>query len=269
MSKQDFIYENAPLIEVIAEVRWVLIPLRAIPGAQVDPHFGAFTQEFARAVKLGGYIFDEMIIPPNVPLELFAGQPVRRFRRKPGGWPLFQIGPGLLTANIVPPYKGWAIFREVLSEGLSLLFDAYPLASQYLHINRMELRYIDAFVREHGYDPSGDFLASNLGIEVRMPDGIVLDSARSSYTNIEIFLQTNRPENSTGILKFVRGFKNDNDALIGELVIRQEKILENAEIKFIKTWFDEAHEMLGIWFDVMAKDQLKERMGPKRYIGAD
>ncbi len=35
----DFIYENAPLVEVIAEVRWRLVRIVSIPGAELDPMF--------------------------------------------------------------------------------------------------------------------------------------------------------------------------------------------------------------------------------------
>ena len=78
-----------------------------------------------------GFSFVEELVPPDFPKELAPRQPHFRYRRADETWPLFQLGPGLFTANFVPPYKGW--FQEVkpcLMQGVETLLKTYPLADR-------------------------------------------------------------------------------------------------------------------------------------------
>jgi uncharacterized protein (TIGR04255 family) len=232
----------------------------------------AFADEFSRLTKEAGFGSYERLLPEAFPLELIAGRPVMRFRRKPNGWPLFQIGPGLFTANIVPRYEGWRAFKRVLTNGLEGLFEAYPLSERYLKITRVELRYIDGFTDKHGYSDPNDFLSRNLQISVKVPELLLEEFAVSQnayFTNIETFIELKKPELSTGILKFSRGTKDGRDALIGELMVRREQGIQNEKKDFLSIWFDEAHYALRSWFDILAVAELKDKMGPKRAVGEE
>jgi uncharacterized protein (TIGR04255 family) len=240
-----------------------------MPGSHIDPHFGAFADEFSRLAKEAGFGSHERLLPESVPLELVAGHPVMRFRRKPGAWPLFQIGPGLFTANIVPPYEGWRAFRYVLREGLGYLFDAYPFHERYLKLNHIALRYIDGFAEEHGYSNFNEFLSNDLQISVNFPT-LILDQFASSqnayFTNIETVIELKTPELSIGTLKFARGTKDTREALIGELTVRREQSIEDKKIDFLSDWFDIAHHTLRSWFDILSGEELKKKMGPTRAV---
>jgi uncharacterized protein (TIGR04255 family) len=55
---------------------------------------------------------------------------------------LAQVGPNLLSANVLPPYPHWPEFRRFIFECL----DAYIKAAKPQKIERMTLRYIDRIV---------------------------------------------------------------------------------------------------------------------------
>jgi uncharacterized protein (TIGR04255 family) len=140
MSKErDFLYDNPPLAEVIAEIHWELVPLKSVPGGGVDPSFEPFSGAINGIFADNGYTHIERMIPDQVPLEFLAHKVVSRFRTSANKWPLFQIGPGLLTVNIVPPYQGWSSFAPALKLGFEALHKAYPSASTHLRIKRMEV----------------------------------------------------------------------------------------------------------------------------------
>ena len=46
MTTDDFIYENAPLREVIVQAWWRLQPIFGSADAAIDPHFSVFAEQF-------------------------------------------------------------------------------------------------------------------------------------------------------------------------------------------------------------------------------
>ena len=44
----DYVYENAPLIEVIAEIHWTLKNLKVPPDLKIDPFYDLFEGEFLK-----------------------------------------------------------------------------------------------------------------------------------------------------------------------------------------------------------------------------
>jgi uncharacterized protein (TIGR04255 family) len=168
----DFLYAKAPLIEVITEVHWALQPLLAIPNAAIDPHFSVVAEKFADRARSGGFGLLERLIPAEVPIEMFPHRPLLRYRRTPKEWPIFQLGPGLLAINIVPPYRGWREYESYVALGVEWLFVSYPLPESYLKIEKLEVHYIDGFTRMHGLANYLDFVKQQLTIRIEVPPRI-------------------------------------------------------------------------------------------------
>jgi uncharacterized protein (TIGR04255 family) len=272
MADPDILYENAPLIEVIAEIRWELLELASMPGAAVDPHFGALVEDFRKEAAKVGFDAVERLIPEDVPVEIIPWRPVSRFRVGPAKWPLFQIGPGLFTANIVPPYEGWEVFREVIQTGLKCLYKAYPSPDRYLHIKLIELRYLDGFTQEHGYQNYRSFLDKHLGIRNEIRKEITdryIDSEESIVFSSETRMNLIKPSGSVGFIKVSPGKKDNKDAIISELLVRKTEKPVPSDGKVIAQWFDEAHETLHDWFEIMISAELRERMGPSRPVRSE
>ena len=178
---KDFVYSPPPLVEVISEVRWETTPVAAIPGASIDPHFLVFNKKFSDRLKKTGFEYVQRVVPEEIPIELTSENPIFRFRKAKNAWPLYQNGPGLFTANIVPPYKGWKEFKKFLDEGLTHLYSSYPMPNEYLRIKRLELRYMDAFQAHHGaIKRYPNFLEDHLGIVLRLPNLSDKDAASAS-----------------------------------------------------------------------------------------
>ena len=168
--RRDFVYENPPLIEVIVEVHWEMQRLPSMDGA-IDPFYFDFVDKFRIAVKKKGFIFEEDITPPGVPIEFLGNQPVKRFRRKEKTWPLFQIGPGVMTVNIIPPYQGWEAFIPSIRDGLNALFNTHKGLKKSVKINRLVLRYINGFDKKFGMNHMGIFVDKKLNLSVPIPSG--------------------------------------------------------------------------------------------------
>jgi uncharacterized protein (TIGR04255 family) len=267
---KDFVYSTPPLVEVISEVRWETTPVAAIPGASIDPHFLVFNKKFSERLNKTGFEHVQRVVPEEVPIELTSGNPIFRFRKAQNAWPLYQNGPGLFTANIIPPYKGWKEFKKFLDEGLTHLYSSYPMPNEYLRIKRLELRYMDAFLAEHGaIKEYPNFLEKHLGISLQLPNLSNKEATTASFIgNIHIPLPN--VENSVGIISIKPGLITKNDkkkeAIIMELIIRKNEFSPQFKKKNIVSWFNKAHTQLHSWFDKVCSDELKETFGEKREI---
>ena len=268
---KDFVYSTPPLIEVISEVRWETTPVAAIPGASIDPHFLVFNKKFSDRLKKIGFGYVQRLVPEEVPIELTSGNPIFRFRKAKNAWPLYQNGPGLFTANIIPPYKGWKEFKKFLDEGLTHLYSSYPMPNEYLRIKRLELRYMDAFQVQHGaIKRYSEFLEDHLGIVLRLPNLSDKEAmAASLIGDIHIPLPNMK---SLGIISIKPGQitqkDKKNEAIIMELIIRKNEFPPQFNKRNIVSWFDKGHSLLHKWFGQVCSDELKVTFGEKKEISS-
>lgn len=262
----DYVYENPPLGEVITEIFWTLVPLSAISGAFVDPFFETTSSAFRPLLAKRGFSHVERLLPEGVPLELTAGQPLFRFRASSNSWPLYQLGPGVFTCNVTPPYGGWSNFRRNVKDGLDALFEAFPVPEKQFRTNLIRLRYLNGFDAAFEYDETNmpSFIASRFGLALNIPSDI-LKRLDSSPEKIIPTFEVNIP-NSQGaemILRVARGEKNKKPALVLELWMQQQKNVSANTADALQEWFDRAHDTLHDVFELLATKKLKDAMGRK------
>lgn len=178
----NVVFKQPPLVEIIAEIRWdiagqpVLPPQHAgapflVPdGSAHEAHFMNFTSK----AGANGFGLIERIVPSGFPL--LANQVAFRFRKNPQteGAPLFQIGPGIFTANIAPPYKSWQTFLPFIELGLEMLFESCADADKDRKISSVRLRYLDAFGENlRKGKPVSNFLREVLGVKIELPESVM------------------------------------------------------------------------------------------------
>ena len=266
----NFIYENAPLIEVIAEVRWALVPLTSMPGAAVDPLFPRASERFTEAVGKIGFSHVERLIPAEVPLEVVAYNPVLRYRREADKWPLFQIGPGLFSCNITLPYKGWTAFRSVIGSGLQALHESYEFGSVLVEPSMVHVRYINGFTAKHGMVAFADFCTADLNLGVALPLGVVGSVADPAglVFSVEFGFPLAGMDGSKMGIKCAQGQTKGIPAAILELsVTRQTDLRLATNVPDILAWMDQAHTSIRGIFQQMTSPRLRDAMGPIKQVG--
>ena len=107
MGRKDL--KNKPLVEALLEVKWEL-PVRNTPGIEGDPHYPLLLGRLSERVETD-YPFHEALPTAQIPDAMVAHMAQHRFRTSEGGWPLIQVGPGLMTVNETDGYT-WDDFRE-------------------------------------------------------------------------------------------------------------------------------------------------------------
>jgi len=267
----DFVFENPPLVEVICEVHWQIQDISIIPGGGVDPQFAVFSEQFAQAAGKNGFRLREDLAPAEVPIEFLARKPTQRYRSGPNTWPLYQIGPGIFTANIVPPYQGWNSFRKALHAGFDMAYASYPIADKLFQIRHVVLRYLNGFTARHGLESLSAFLRTGFNIRADAPDSFkkqFVEGARDITYLLETRFGTASPLGGLCAIKIAPGkVKNDN-AVILELRISTKREVPNS-IEQTKKWFDTAHDAASAIFLATITDNLRKTFGAERKIESE
>jgi len=259
----DFVYERAPLIEVILEIHWKIKPLGSAPNAAIDPYYDLFREAFLENCKAKLPIV-EQLVPSEIPAEFVSDQPHLRLRPTKAGWPLVQIGPGVMTVNIVPPYAGWAEFKKFIEWAFDLLYASYPMAERTLHPLRTHLRYIDVFDAKYGLDGYSNFVDVHLGV-ARPIRPEVVDEIAASPKEITYSADTRfavkSPIGSTARVRIAPGQSDGRDAVILELHCDGAMPGGYQSEEILLSWYDEAHATLHVLFDKTTSTELKEKFG--------
>ena len=171
-------FKKAPLVEMIAELRWgEAQPVQPnVPtimhgmGADLDQFFMSFGGE----VYQHGFRRAERLVPPGFPV--FPFQPVYRYRRESSDDTavLFQVGSGLFSANAMPPYRSWKNVSPTVKTGVDSLLKVRLTGEKDKTFSLLSLRYINAFGPELTEGRSiAPFMREILGFELGFPQVIV------------------------------------------------------------------------------------------------
>lgn len=217
-------FENPPLVELVAELRWkdAHTPSEFPAGFPFPVNTEAFDKQLpmiTKAMVLAGYGASERLVPSGFPLPSDA--PIMRYRysgndgdelgREHLPSTVFQLGIGVFTANAVQPYKSWNDFKHVVEVGVKILLDARKGADGGYSLS---LRYIDAFRSDLSGDLSHlQFLTDVFGFKIQMPECLTKHSVEGkvglqtmqitiplSFGNLHLQMAEGEMENASGYI---------------------------------------------------------------------
>lgn len=193
-------YKNAPLVELVAEVRWGTGGVVGAPPQGAGPvmvatgQYEEFFMRFGSRLGTLGYDRIERLVPPGFPTLPF--QTIYRFRKteqeQGQGTTLYQVGAGVFSANITPPYHSWKQFRPVVEKGIELLLETRNAAEQNVPFDISNLRYINAFGDKFTKGLSvAKFVQEVLGFKIELP--IAVRNEASPNSEIKPLFQLSIP----------------------------------------------------------------------------
>jgi uncharacterized protein (TIGR04255 family) len=188
-------FAKAPLIELIAELRWtpqgstLLEP--AQPGLPPALFLGGAKQEefythVASALHKAGFNRSERLSPVGVPFTMHEA--VYRFRSDDDNTSvLYQVGFGIFSVHAVPPYHSWSEFLPFVKAGIEILLRCRPEADLKQPFGQTNLRYID-FFGEHLTQGRSvpSFISDVFGIRTTLPDALTKLAASNELKSLYI-----------------------------------------------------------------------------------
>jgi uncharacterized protein (TIGR04255 family) len=262
-------YKNAPLVELITEIRWGAGALAPNPGPQISfhtvgpaagsdeelyGHFGALMAEqgFGRSERLA-------------PMGISAPPAQATIRYRPTDTklasPLFQIGQGVLTANALPPYKSWVEFSPKVRLGIDILFNAHTRANLPLpSVQVAVVRYIDAFPDSlTGGRSVRAFLQEVMGIDLVLPKELL--SKATNAAQIEQIVQLALPTSAGRMqLSFAEGRNGNERAIMWDASVGVERAF-GPDINAVMQALTEERQIIHDMFRALTKP-LHNAMGP-------
>jgi uncharacterized protein (TIGR04255 family) len=242
------VFKKPPLVEIAAELRWQLANVKGLPAdlsraplpVDASSHEVQF-MNFAGKAGEKGFSFVERIIPPGFPM--LANQVAFRYRNRTisSGAPLYQLGPGIFTISMVPPYKSWDAFRPYIDLGIALLFDSWEQKDR-PNFSSVRLRYTDAFSDEMRQGLSSvEFLSEKLGIGILLPESVkkFCNDAQGIKPNISATIPIQRGtlelRVSEGWIRNMRSLIMGTSVSMGDSFNTRSSLLEA---------FDAAHQVI-------------------------
>lgn len=177
-------------------------------------------------MRFGGEVYQqgfqraERIVPSGFPMMIY--QPVFRYRKstETDGSALYQTGPGLFSANAIPPYRSWDEFAPVVQSGIDALLNARDEAEKNFPFTSVSLRYIDAFGPEltEGLDVES-FIRDILGITIGLPVGLSKIVAPSQKIKPHLQLALPLANNMSMNVVIAEGVVNSEVAIVMDTTV--------------------------------------------------
>lgn len=262
-------YDNAPLLELIVELRWEVDIAEGPPRApkfvsSKSPVFDKWNNRFSVALEDLGYQHLERLVPHDFPPA--AHQPIFRFKKKSNiQFPLVQFGHGIFTINAGPPdYIDWKSFRPDVEACIAKLLSSKPKDSEINNFLAVSIRYIDAF-RDNLREGSSNyaFMKNDLQSSINLPKSVFDLAASEDDIQPTIALQfpIKKRENTLMNLQVAAGKVNDEPATIMEMSSITRNTIK-AELANVLSILDESQLTLHETFEAMT-NRIRGRMKPQ------
>lgn len=246
-----------PLVEAIFELRWQLQG-KATSGERIDPHYKILVGRMYDRAK-EEYPFSEPLATADIPDRFAAYNIQYRFRKAEDGWPLIQLGPGIITLNDTEGYT-WEDFRNRISDLLVMFSESHPESSN-LSWNLLMLRYIDAvnfdYEENDAFGLLRDKMKTNIEMRYKLFENNRLSQMPSSL-DLRFSFASMEPA-GVASLRIATGEKNGENSLVWETMFRSlGKDAQSAKEK-VHVWVEDAHRVAHDWFfDMIEGDLLEE-----------
>ena len=234
---------HAPLVEVIFEIRWNSGDKANLDQFQllIGSMFSALQADFPKAINLRP--------DPAIPINAFIGFPTHRFTH-PDGYPMYQLGPGVLSVNMIDSGYEWETFMATTKKVVSVFEKLSGLSGQNI---TLALKYLDFFKVHFSDDNLLEYIKNNFHLSVEAP--YLNDSKAKTFS----FATTHDVDMGVFALTMNTGYHNVHgqqiEGIITESNISKEIPFESLN-DYIENSLPEAHELLGLFFKELTKGEL-------------
>ncbi len=247
---------NAPLQEVVFEVRWKPVS-DSTGGPPHDAGFELAQGRFADRLE-SDFTFQHRLMPEPV-APFLLGQLVHQFWTAEGMFPLVQFGPCIMTVNTNGQGYEWqredgSGYRQLIRRTLEHLLASYR---RNLELTEVKLFYIDAIDLPDSISAFDRFKKLNIGLQFGVDTLPSLSSARvdlgyslAQGSTLQLSVQdaTNNTSGSPALIWHIAVHKKRCDEWIGHENLAEEII----------DWCDYARSFTSPLFKEMTRGKLYE-----------
>lgn len=234
---------NAPLVEVILELRW-----NSTDKANLDK-FQLILGSMFSELKADFPTVTNLAPNANIPINALIGMPTHRFSNN-NGYPMYQLGPGILSVNTINSCYVWESFIETINKVVSVFERLSELNSQKI---TLALKYLDFFKCNFSEIDLTKYIRDKFHFSLTAP--FLEDSKAKTFS----FATARDVEAGVFTMTMNTGYNNVDgtqiEGIITESNISKEIPFENLN-SYIATDLPKAHEYLGDFFKKLTEGEL-------------
>jgi uncharacterized protein (TIGR04255 family) len=231
---------NAPLLEVIFELRWQIRQKSDLTKYQY------LLGDLYSSLK-DIYPIRESLAPPEVPTDILINNPVHRFRKERNQYPLVQLGPGVLTLNTTDNNYFWEEFYELAKKLNQEFFSVFPVENEAFKSN---LLYIDFFKFDFKNQNVNEFINDSFNINIEQ--GFIKKTGNPFHLDLGFYYETDLGNLSVTLKK---GKNEDKeDGIVMQTTLRGQESMETVEN--VLSWLNRSHDFSSDLFKEITKGKL-------------
>lgn len=249
---------HPPLIEAIFELRWE-IENDQQNGRMRDPSYPMMYGRLYERLKKDFPIIEDL---PSVQAhpETTPFVPRHRLRREKNGYPLVQVGPGIVTVNLAKGYS-WSQFRSLILRLVECVTELYPTDGLPLNFIKTELRYVNGIRFDIARENPLSFLADKLHMKLELDPELFEQNKlneRPNAVGLNLAFALEKPMGNLAISANLGQFEG-KPAYIQQTLIQSFGELAPSDAAGFNPWLDEAHMVAETCFQVFCKGDLMEK----------
>lgn len=247
-----------PLIEAIFEVHWQLRHDKE-SGQYRDVSYPVMYGRMYERLKKDFSVMEDL---PSQQLQPETSPYIvrHRMRKEKNGYPLVQVGPGIVTVNEAKGYS-WTSFRSNILKVIEAIFDLYPEDADPLQMIRCEIRFLNGVPLEAKNENPLAFLEEKLHTKIEIdPDFYLLNQINPQPHSVSLNLayHLQKPMGHFA-LSAQLGQMNGMDAYIFQTLIQSTQEAIPSSLKPFGLWLNEAHDVAENSFVTFCKGSLMEK----------
>ena len=237
---------NAPLLEVIFELGWIIDVPKEREKFQflIGDIYSKLKSKYPQRINL---IQTQGISGFEMPIEVISNRPIYRFRKDNTSYPIYQLGPGILSVNTIDEVYEWESFQSEILEIVDTFKSSYEFENN-LKLN-VALKYIDFYPFDFESNDPLKFLDENLHLKITHN---TLDGNRPNNVSFATGCRTKLGGFNYIIAK--GGLPSKGEGFIVETHLATQ--LELTKFESYKSWISEAHAFLSDRFKTMTEGNL-------------
>ncbi|OGN64091.1 MAG: hypothetical protein A3E80_04595 [Chlamydiae bacterium RIFCSPHIGHO2_12_FULL_49_9] len=247
-----------PMVEAIFELRWEMEQNQQT-GTLRDVAYPMMYGQLYELMKKEFPAVEDLSSIHTHP-EMAPFTPRHRMRKEANGYPLIQVGPGILTMNHAKGYS-WSAFQALtlrLVEAVSIL---YPRKSRPLVFLKCEVRYVNALFFDIAKENPLAFLQDKLHIGIHLDEEIFAKNSLSQIPNavgLNLIYPLQKPLGHLGISVNL-GQADQKPAYVLQTLIQSFGETVPLDAKAFSPWLDQAHDVAENCFQSFCKGALMNR----------
>lgn len=234
---------KAPLVEIVLELRWKITNKSDL--LKIQYLYGDIYSELKNK-----YPHRESNVPTEIPIDILINQPIHRFRTAPNDYPLFQVGPGILTLNTIDKKYFWDTFSKDSEELVVSFLKVFPID---IHEKLTpSILFLDFFPFDFDKHDVNKYI--NERFNVVFHQSFIVNDKYPKDLNIGFYYEISIGDLS---ITFLKG-KNTSqqDGIVLQTRINGKPLNPNKEE--ISSWIEKSHDICSDLFKKLTQGELYE-----------